>query len=88
MPNTQKGCRIAKLEKFENYLKGKLHIEQLERVKDGAEAERANISDKQYVHSLVLRWNEARAGETNDENVLELRTPTSPEIEVAGDSWI
>nr|XP_023915196.1 putative disease resistance protein RGA3 [Quercus suber] len=52
-------------------LRGKLHIYNLEHVRDEEEAKTANLVGKAGVHKLKLHWNEEREGNNNDEDVLE-----------------
>ncbi|KAK9286132.1 hypothetical protein L1049_014513 [Liquidambar formosana] len=66
----EKGPRIGELGSLHK-LRGKLKIEDLESVKDGEEAKKANLSEKENIHELELNWYWRRESNNNDEHVLE-----------------
>ncbi|XP_042030620.1 disease resistance protein RGA2-like isoform X2 [Salvia splendens] len=71
------GYKIEELGSL-NCLKGKLQIDNLERVRNKEEAEKANLSNKPKLLELYLGWEIGREGDTtNDENVLEGLQPPS-----------
>ncbi|XP_042030361.1 putative disease resistance protein RGA3 [Salvia splendens] len=71
------GYKIEELGSL-NCLKGKLEIDNLERVRNKEEAEKAKLSNKPKLLVLYLGWQTGREGETtNDENVLEGLQPPS-----------
>ncbi|XP_057781729.1 disease resistance protein RGA2-like [Salvia miltiorrhiza] len=72
----ENGCKIEELGSLNN-LKGELRIRNLERVHDKEQARKANLFKKSKILNLCLQWYRYRAGETNDENVLEGLQPHS-----------
>ncbi|XP_042031140.1 putative disease resistance protein RGA1 [Salvia splendens] len=71
------GYKIEELGSL-NCLKGKLQIDNLERVHNKEEAKKAKLSNKPKLLELYLGWETGREGETtNDENVLEGLQPHS-----------
>ncbi|KAK9289122.1 hypothetical protein L1049_017595 [Liquidambar formosana] len=66
----EKGPRIGELGSL-NKLSGELTIDNLRHVKDGEEARKAKLSDKQNIHTLNLIWGWQRESNNNDEHVLE-----------------
>ncbi|XP_047974411.1 putative disease resistance protein RGA4 [Salvia hispanica] len=71
------GYKIAELGSL-NCLKGELQIDNLERVCNKEEAQKADLSNKLKLLKLNLGWKIGREGETtNDENVLEGLQPHS-----------
>ncbi|EYU37372.1 hypothetical protein MIMGU_mgv1a019055mg [Erythranthe guttata] len=67
----EKGCGIGELGSLKN-LRGELDNYNLEKVHSKEEAESANLSQKQDIVQLMLRWStENREGENCDESVLE-----------------
>lgn len=65
------GYGIEELGSLKN-LKGRLHIHNLEKVRDEEEAERAMLFEKPNITELHLKWDEGSEGLlTNDESVLK-----------------
>ncbi|KAL3634635.1 hypothetical protein CASFOL_021689 [Castilleja foliolosa] len=66
------GCGISELGSLKG-LKGKLEIRNLENVRDKKEATSADLSRKDSIYKLKLKWDPFRDGEAvaNDESVLE-----------------
>ncbi|KAK9920488.1 hypothetical protein M0R45_029043 [Rubus argutus] len=62
-----------------NQLKDTLSIYGLENVRDGEEAQKANLAEKKHVRNLVLRWKFSRPSNNvdNEEDVLEGLRPHS-----------
>ncbi|KAK9920509.1 hypothetical protein M0R45_029064 [Rubus argutus] len=62
-----------------NQLKDTLSIYGLENVRDGEEAQKANLAEKKHVRELVLRWKLSRPSNNvdNEEDVLEGLRPHS-----------
>ncbi|XP_042030776.1 putative disease resistance protein RGA3 [Salvia splendens] len=80
------GYKIEELGSL-NCLKGKLEIDNLERVRNKEEAEKAKLSNKPKLLELYLGCQTGREGETtNDENVLEGLQPHSllKQLEISG----
>ncbi|XP_047958634.1 putative disease resistance protein RGA3 isoform X1 [Salvia hispanica] len=80
------GYKIEELGSL-NCLKGELQIDNLERVCNKEEAQKADLSNKLKLLKLNLGWKIGREGEpTNDENVLEGLQPHSrlEELEISG----